>query len=570
MMAAMKQVLLVAGAWIVLAGVFRGVGYLFRRVVRGRRAEIGEWHVDAWMGWAASIILLQIWHMFLPVDWRALATIGAIGLSGATAAIVASKDAAWRKPSRRAIATAMIFALAAVWLANHAVRQPVIRDSGLYHLNAIRWAAEYPIVPGLGNLHGRLAFNNSFFLYAAMLDVGPFAHKSHQLASGLLMLLVVWRCLQGAMHVLFGRGDEDTGHLYYTLFLAPVTVWCVASGYASSPSPDVAIYLLAIVTAGALIPWRQIAGRKHYSLIEVAVLAAVGVTVKLSFAVFAAAVCLAGRLSEQGESRRARLLTVVIGSVLGLSALLPWMVRGVILSGYPLYPVSRFGFPVDWRIDEHVLIAQADWIRSWARNPLATPAETLGSWSWLWPWINRVVSQHAFDVLIPSVLALLALLMRRSRALPASSRGVAVWVPVAVPVIGLAAWFFSAPDPRFAGSFFWVLAILLLVSGLAGINERALKIVVVVYSVVLVVQQVNPIHFFHTWKDPGVAKQVPLESRTTRSGLEVWVPKEGDQCWDGPLVCTPYFSPILELRDANDMSKGFKKRRPSASQVPLP
>ena len=66
MMAAMKQVLLVAGAWIVLAGVFRGVGYLFRRVVRGRRAEIGEWHVDAWMGWAASIIAGTFRGIHLP------------------------------------------------------------------------------------------------------------------------------------------------------------------------------------------------------------------------------------------------------------------------------------------------------------------------------------------------------------------------------------------------------------------------------------------------------------------------------------------------------------------------
>lgn len=37
-------------------------------------------------------------------------------------------------------------------------------DSYLYHAQSIRWIEEYGVVPGLGNLHNRLAYNSSFFV----------------------------------------------------------------------------------------------------------------------------------------------------------------------------------------------------------------------------------------------------------------------------------------------------------------------------------------------------------------------------------------------------------------------
>jgi hypothetical protein len=44
----------------------------------------------------------------------------------------------------------------------------------------------------------------------------------------------------------------------------------------------------------------------------------------------------------------------------------------------------------------------------------------------------------------------------------------------------------------------------------------------------------------------------------TRSGLEVRVPVKGDQCWDAPLPCTPYFNNELELRKKENLQSGFR------------
>jgi hypothetical protein len=43
-------------------------------------------------------------------------------------------------------------------------------DTGLYHLQTLQWIKTQPIVPGLANLHSRLAVNSAIFLLAAVAD----------------------------------------------------------------------------------------------------------------------------------------------------------------------------------------------------------------------------------------------------------------------------------------------------------------------------------------------------------------------------------------------------------------
>jgi len=45
---------------------------------------------------------------------------------------------------------------------------PEIYDTGLYHLQAIKWIEEYAVVPGLANLHGRFGFNPNIFTFYAL------------------------------------------------------------------------------------------------------------------------------------------------------------------------------------------------------------------------------------------------------------------------------------------------------------------------------------------------------------------------------------------------------------------
>jgi hypothetical protein len=45
---------------------------------------------------------------------------------------------------------------------------PFHGDYGSYHLPVIKWISEYRVIPGLGNLHGRYAFNSAFLPLCAL------------------------------------------------------------------------------------------------------------------------------------------------------------------------------------------------------------------------------------------------------------------------------------------------------------------------------------------------------------------------------------------------------------------
>jgi hypothetical protein len=67
----------------------------------------------------------------------------------------------------------------------------------------------------------------------------------------------------------------------------------------------------------------------------------------------------------------------------------------------------------------------------------------------------------------------------------------------------------------------------------------------------------EPIHSLHGVQQPPPLPKAGLVLRHTVSGLAVYVPVQGNQCWDAPLPCTPYFDETLRLRNESSLRWGF-------------
>jgi hypothetical protein len=51
--------------------------------------------------------------------------------------------------------------------------------------------------------------------------------------------------------------------------------------------------------------------------------------------------------------------------------------------------------------------------------------------------------------------------------------------------------------------------------------------------------------------------KVQVHAFKTKSGLTLFVPDKGDQCWDTHLTCAPYPDPNLRLRTNGNIAEGF-------------
>ena len=169
---------------------------------------------------------------------------------------------------------------------------------GLYHFNAIRWINSFPIVPGLGNLHGRLAFNQSFFTYVAVLNFYPFFGHGPSVANSFLLLLTIATFLHLLGPFLKKPSLLIESHPFQyasILFAFPVLGYlALSSDGLASPSPDLASTLLQLTMfvmlaqgIGELVDGQR---EQNYRVIVLVVLAATAVTIKLSNLAFSAVI----------------------------------------------------------------------------------------------------------------------------------------------------------------------------------------------------------------------------------------------------------------------------------------
>lgn len=559
------QGLLLAG-WAVVIALLIGWGTLVRWAWREPlRTDPDDLLLAFWLGWAAVILTLQLWHFVLPVDGRARVLVIAGGVIG----LLSIWRVGWRmaRQLHRALALLVVVAPIALWLANRSTEGARFGDTGGYYVPAIRWVIEYPVVIGLANLYPPLAYNQTYFLYAALLDGGPFAGQPHHLLNSTLLFVLVVRTLIGLWRVLRRRGALSAVDLFYALMLPAEAD--AATGYLlTSPAPDFAIFVLGIALCGELIALLTSAAtgpastsdlRLHF--LAVMLLAALAPTIKLSAAGLAGAAMLVATCVWIIRTRPAWRTTVggLAWAATGVGvAIGAWIVGNVLMSGCPFFPSAIAALPVDWLVDWDV--------QKWIQNTMI-----VGDWRVAIrtpQWVAQrfaALGWTAALVAVPSAIALAAFvvgsvvrIVRARRHLRCTALPVAA---VLSPLASLVFCIATTPVPRYAGATMWLLAAC---SVMVALSDRMLAPIARRVAALTAVG-LAALPFFTgaaLWLDLRGFPPSPrpaVELQQLASGLEVYMPKPGTySCWASTLPCTSRLHPGLRLRRPPDLASGFE------------
>lgn len=572
---------------LLIAVSYYGWGRLAWRLIGNAKTHSDSVTLFLWLGWACSLLVLQIVHLFVPITAYISIPFFLIGI----AACIPYSLSYLRRLSENTLSdksekhfwkrAGILLSILALWVAARAMLTPEHPDSGLYHFNSVRWITSFAQVPGLGNLHGRLAFNQSFFTYVAALDFQPLWGQGRAVANSFLLLLVFATLIETLRPVLQKPALLGKSHPFRygaSLLVLPYLVYLtITSNGIASPAPDLTCSLLQIVLfvllASGLGEWRDGEKNQTQKASVAMILAATMITIKLSNAVFAAliiAFCI-GSLWQHSASRLRDISRLV---VLNTLLILVWGYRGYLLSGAPLFPSTAGYVAADWAMPKSEVVEEAYWIYSWAKQVDVHWSVVLGNWNWLHPWSRNIVKE--FTIIVPLGLFLIfsaAALLRLIIATRQEHRPFLVleWSLLLPPFLSLAGWFFTAPDPRYAHALFWLLAMsaaLVLLSVFQPFLSKrsyaktlvAIAVFTNAYFILALVR--HP----YMLKNISVSGWYPLPSATliakqTASGLTVYVPVKGDQCWDAPLPCTQYFSSDIRLRVPGKLESGFAPRK---------
>jgi hypothetical protein len=544
------------------------------------------------VGWATSLLVLQVANFAFPISSWVAQTVFAAGVVMSIAAFARrERKATQQKRETWIVIVAIAFCIAAVWVAARGLYEMENFDSGLYHLPTIRWITEYPIVPGLGNLHGRLAFNQSFFTYAAALNAAWFHGHEGGASNGFLILVLLLQAIQGLTQR-FQVPPEERESSPFTwaanLLVLPVIAYlALSSDGMTSPTPDLAAALLELsmflIFVRGVGEWISEGEPPHFYAAILPILAATAITVKLSTIAFAGTIivaCIAYELQSSYRNPKvvaATLFKVMPAIVIGVV----WLARGIVLSGCPVYPTTFGCLSVDWVIPQAKIVNEANWVYSWAREPGIHWRFVLGDNSWMRIWISREshdILGLVFPVMAAAVLTIASLILRRTAGFRAHSTRIASYVIFVPLIFGIAFWFITAPDPRFGRAFFWMLSIAAALMFLDSIrpllDARRYRFTTLALLVAL---NAPFLAYAVTRGGPRLGRisvagwqrvwRANLETRVTTSGLSVFVPTRDDRCWDSPTPCTPYFNPDLALRVKGRIDRGFVDLSPLRRSV---
>lgn len=546
--------------WIVLFAIFAGLGAGLRSLAwRGAARREYAW-MDFWNGWAASTVVLQLWNLWRPIDGGVVAVIAFLAVPGVALRVSEARRSKFN--SRGALVAALGVAVAMPWL-TAIVHGPIANyDTGLYHLASVSWSASHATVPGLGNLHDRLAFNSTFHLYASLLDALPLGVPSYRLANGLPWLVLMVQLVRFIAAPT--RSDcERTRRLFSMLILLPMLRQPNTSLF-NGLAPDFAVFAVQGAMAVAQFSVIEKSGAAlSFGILALVILSAFSATLKLSamiVSVVAIGLCVYAALSASTPTERSEVRRCTIAGVsVSIALIVAWLARGIILSGYPLYPADILGMPVEWRIPRPLVVDQGNWIASWARTPGSHWSEVLGNAEWVYPWIVRNYTELRLPLIGAAIGALLGVVSSlRFRILdPRPILYMAPWLA------GVVFWLVSAPDPRFALGPIWITYAAALSFGLRAASRDprgafAARLAVPLGVGLLVFGM--PLRTMAEKLLIPAAPAIPeIETSiyTTASGLQVLRPVGSDMCWGAPLPCTPYPRASLRARRVGDLGSGF-------------
>ncbi|MCJ7432142.1 MAG: hypothetical protein MUO77_01500 [Anaerolineales bacterium] len=354
----------------------------------------------------------------------------------------------------------LLVGIAFVIILENSTHIPVDPDTNLYHAQMIHWLEAYRTVPGLGNLHTRLAFNSNWLVLNALFSFAFLGFRSFHLLPGFLFLISILYFSSGFIELT--RGSITNSAIIKTILL-PLSFHIWASEL-SSPGTDLPTSLLIWV---ALIIWLESSETtqpKTFRIIAF-ILSLTAVTFKVSaFPLLLLPIFLWLKNLKNKNFKFAGAMALFV-----FLCWSPWFARNFITSGYWIYPVPAL-IPispiVDWQIPPDTVVHELDGIQTWARQfTLKADLDSSRFLDWFPFWFSRqTLSQRLLllvSILLPPFFGFYSIFKRR--------------MPDIVHITayaGVLFWFFTVPTIRFGYGFLIMIVLLIFAVPLRAIIKR--------------------------------------------------------------------------------------------------
>lgn len=549
--------------WFYIVATTMSLGYAFSKSIEKKfHYKINRFHHLVAAGLVITTVYAQIFSIFYKVGLVAnlLLFITCIGIF---VFYRQQMKADFRIYSKQlfSIKGVGIIGLVLLW-AYFTSRGIVHYDTDLYHAQSIRWIEEYGVVPGLGNLHVRFAYNSSIFALSALYSMKFLLGQSLHTMSGFFALLLSICALdirKSWKDKSFRLSDfARIGAIYYLTIICDEVV---------SPASD---YVIMCTIFYLVIEWLAVLEapkQERERVIPYALLCVGGVfAVSLKLTAGLILILVVKPAYMLIRDKRWKEIAYYIG--MGSIVIVPWLVRTVIISGYLLYPFPALDlFAVDWKLSATEAALDAAEIKTWGRAIYDASKVEMSIQDWLPNWFTTTLSGTEKLLILADVGAIFVLVVVVVYQLLRKKREELDFLLVMAAVAAsYLFWQISAPLMRYGYSHVLLLIVLMVgyLFNRITIKRKGLRQAFYILLIFVGIAKMIPLcsyavnvggqPFYLIQKDYGKYESASYEIE----GISFYYPVEGDRIGYEAFPASTRKMEI-ELR-GEDIKEGFRKK----------
>ncbi len=519
----MKEILIILISWGLVAVSWLPIGAWFLSFFSNTWIErpIHRFILAMIIGAALTSSIYAFISIFFPINSITAGVVGMLGL-----ALFGKKVFGLVKDLLQSIANWSILSkfIAVGFIAVSLIcstKASLNNDSGLYYIQFIKWINNYPVVPGLANLHDRLGFNSHWHLLSAAFDLQPLISSRANDLNSFLLILIGLGCADSAHRM------AKTPTLFDAIWALFPLPFFLLMRFLTSSAPDLPSTLLPLLYFSLILN----AGKNRNPVLIAGVLIVFAATIKvISILHGIILIPLLFTMIRNKEFKPLLLISLTTGIIV-----FPWIIRNVIQTGYLVFPLESIDiFSFDWKVPNEFAGNARKMVDTHARMgsyDLANYGKPVSEWFSFWFSVQSKSVMGMFAFVTGS--SLIALLISTVNILRKKTEHVSYPIFLGLTVlISLAFWWKSGPNPRFIYGviFFFFAYALAFITMRLGSAKKLLQFIPLLALLPMAMLTRTVLMETEPKKPTEFSVMESLERPT-------YYPSNTDKCWEHHLPC---------------------------------
>jgi hypothetical protein len=331
----------------------------------------------------------------------------------------------------------------------------------------------------------------------------------------------------------------------------------------ASLSTDLALAVLVLAVC------IQIIKGDAKSLIVATLLSLTLLTIKLSGIVFGgmAILFIIYRYFMLNQKRFLRSILLIL--LAGVILIAPYIVRNIILSGWPFFPLPAYGLKVPWAMPLSAVKNSYDVLRAFSiwSGPEWTKFVDMSFWQWFPDWFLRNLQNPTSRIFFLTLFLFLIGPFIKVFTKKSIKNNVNILLLGLASFLNIIYILIKSPDLRYAEVFVWIFfaSVLTVYTKVILENKPKLKMLAVILTFAIPFFLIWPIRNggepllkSMRWVPQPATEEITITPIDGSPSFKVSTTLKGsDQCGNADLPCTPWPSNNFKEIVPGDISKGF-------------